>query len=145
MFGTLWFLFLETQTGYFFLLLVLGYNTTQLLLFCMLQSHFIIFFSFGNTPAKEWIVLECFNDNQNRFFIHSQYFHYLLASVLENPISTACIHRIDKHSCQSEGYFLRKHFSHFVDFKTITEIYMNYFGCISLYHDIERMSITKAN
>lgn len=108
----------------------------------MLQSHLIVFFSFGYTPAKEWIILKCFNDNQNRLFIHSQNFHYFLTGVFEDTISTACIHRIDKHSCQTEGYFLRKHFSHFIDFKTITKINMNYFGCISLYHDIERMSVT---
>lgn len=94
MFGALGLLFFEIETSYFSLFFVLGDNASELFVFCVLQSDFIIFFSFCYTPAKQRVILKGFNYNQNRLFIHSQYLHYFLTCVFKDTISPARIHSI---------------------------------------------------
>ena len=106
---------------------------------------FSLFFplNLSEFPSKKRVIPKCLYNDNNRLFIEPENFEYFLASMFENPVSLASPHSIDNHPGQPERYFFREYTSHFIDLKAITEINVNYFPSVPLYHDVEGMSISQ--
>ncbi len=137
------FCFIVLISRFYFTLLLGPLEKLKIIIF---DHYLILFISFWRDfPSNKGVISEGLNNNQNRLFVISQYFHYFLTSLLEYSICFTCFHRIYKHSCQSKRYFLWIIVFHFGYLKAVPKIYMNNFTSISMKHDIERMPISKSD